>query len=408
MNIEGVRMALRGVVANRMRSALTMLGVLIGVAAVIVLIAVGAGSAAASEARLKALGSNTLTVSAGGLGQGARGGTQARNIQLTDADLTALADASQAPDITAVVPLINAPTQTATYAGASTSIGQTVGTTPAYSTVRNAAVQAGSFITQDDLDNHANVVVIGTTVAKNLLGADANPNLLIGQPIKIGAQTYFVAGVLKPKGSNGFQDQDDIAILPTTTIRDHLVGEAGPISQAVVQATNANATTPAESEILTILVARHSGATANSFRVQNQAALLQTQAANNRTFTVLLASVAAISLLVGGIGVMNIMLVSVTERTREIGIRKAIGAPKRAIIGQFLTEAVLLSLIGGLLGVVVGITGSHFRIVGITPVVQPYSVVLAVVVAVATGLFFGIYPASRAAALRPIEALRYE
>ena len=408
MNIEGVRMALRGVIANRMRSALTMLGVLIGVAAVIVLIAVGAGSAAASEARLKALGSNTLTVSAGGLGQGARGGTQARNIQLTVADLTALADASQAPDITAVVPLINAPTQTATYAGASTSIGQTVGTTPAYSTVRNAAVQAGSFITQDDLDNHANVVVIGTTVAKNLLGADANPNLLIGQPIKIGAQTYFVAGVLKPKGSNGFQDQDDIAILPTTTIRDHLVGEAGPISQAVVQATNANATTPAESEILTILVARHSGATANSFRVQNQAALLQTQAANNRTFTVLLASVAAISLLVGGIGVMNIMLVSVTERTREIGIRKAIGAPKRAIIGQFLTEAVLLSLIGGLLGVVVGITGSHFRIVGITRVVQPYSVVLAVVVAVATGLFFGIYPASRAAALRPIEALRYE
>ena len=159
MNIESIRMALRGVLANRMRSALTMLGVLIGVGAVIVLIAVGAGSAVASEARLKALGSNTLTVSAGGLGQGNRGGTQARNIQLTDADLTALADKTQAPDITAVVPLINAPSQTATYAGASTPVGQTIGTAPAYSTVRNAGVQAGTFFTQSDVDNHSNVVV---------------------------------------------------------------------------------------------------------------------------------------------------------------------------------------------------------------------------------------------------------
>ena len=408
MNVESIRMALRGVLANRMRSALTMLGVLIGVGSVIVLIAVGAGSAAASEARLKALGSNTLTVSAGGLGQGNRGGTQARNIQLTDADLAALGDKTQAPDITAVVPLINAPTQSATYAGASASVGQTIGTTPAYEKIRNASVQAGAFFTQDDVDNHTNVIVIGTTVGNNVLGADANPNLLIGQPLKIGAQSYIVSGVLKPKGSNGFQDQDDIVIMPTTTLRDHIVGDAGTISQAIVQAKNGNATTPAQSEIQSILIARHSGATANSFRVQNQAALLQTQAANNRTFTVLLASVAAISLLVGGIGVMNIMLVSVTERTREIGIRKAIGAPKEAIIGQFITEAVFLSFIGGLLGVAAGIVGSQFRIVGITPVVQPYSVVLALAVAVATGLFFGIYPASRAAALRPIEALRYE
>jgi putative ABC transport system permease protein len=274
--------------------------------------------------------------------------------------------------------------------------------------VRSAPVQSGTFLTQDDIDNHANVAVVGTTVAQNLLGAGANPNALLGQPVKIGAQTYVVSGILKSKGSNGTQDQDDIVILPETTIQDHIVGDTGTISQAVVQATNAAATTPAQAEISSILVARHNGATTSSFRILNQASLLQTQDANNRTFTVLLASVAAISLLVGGIGVMNIMLVTVTERTREIGIRKAIGAPKSAIVGQFLVEAVLLSLMGGVLGVAGGLAGSHFKIVGIQPVVQPYSVILAVVVAVATGLFFGIYPASRAAALRPIEALRYE
>jgi putative ABC transport system permease protein len=408
MNLESIRIAIRGVIANRMRSALTMLGIFIGVGAVIVLVAVGAGSAVASEARLKALGSNTLTVTAGGFGQGNRGSTQSRNIALTAADVTALSDKTQAPDIAAVVPIISAPSQTATYNGASATIGSTIGTTPNYATVRSAPVQSGTFLTQDDIDNHANVAVVGTTVAQNLLGAGANPNALLGQPVKIGAQTYVVSGILKSKGSNGTQDQDDIVILPETTIQDHIVGDTGTISQAVVQATNAAATTPAQAEISSILVARHNGATTSSFRILNQASLLQTQDANNRTFTVLLASVAAISLLVGGIGVMNIMLVTVTERTREIGIRKAIGAPKSAIVGQFLVEAVLLSLMGGVLGVAGGLAGSHFKIVGIQPVVQPYSVILAVVVAVATGLFFGIYPASRAAALRPIEALRYE
>ena len=408
MNIESIRMALRGVMANRMRSALTMLGILIGVGSVIILIAVGAGSASASEARLKALGSNTLTVSAGGFGQGNRGGTQARNIQITDTDLAAIADKTQAPDVVSVVPVLSAPAQTAAYAGASTPIGQTLGTAVSYQPVKNATTQAGSFFTQDDIDNHTNVVVIGTTVAKNLLGPTANPNTLVGQPLKVGAQTYIVTGVLTSKGSNGAQDQDDIVLMPYTTMRDHITGDTGSVSSAIVQAKNADATTPAQTEVQTVLVARHTGATTSSFRILNQASLLATQDANNKTFTVLLASVAAISLLVGGIGVMNIMLVSVTERTREIGIRKAIGAPKESIVGQFLTEAVLLTFLGGLAGVAVGLVGSHFRIVGIQPVVQTYSVFLSVGVAVFTGLFFGIYPASRAAALRPIDALRFE
>ena len=408
MSLESIRMAFRGVVANRMRSALTMLGILIGVGSVIILIAVGAGSAAASEARLRALGSNTLTVSAGGFGQGNRGGTQSRNIQVTDADLKALADKTQAPDVVAVVPVANASSQTAAYAGASTAIGQTLGTSVSYQPVKNATTQAGSFFTQDDVDNHNNVVVIGTTVAKNLLGATADPNTLVGQPLKVGAQTYIVSGVLTSKGSNGAQDQDDIVLMPYTTLRDHITGNTGTVSQAIVQAKNADATTPAQTEVQSILVARHAGSTTSSFRILNQASLLATQNANNQTFTVLLASVAAISLLVGGIGVMNIMLVSVTERTREIGIRKAIGAPKESIIGQFLTEAVLLTFLGGLAGVAVGLAGAHFTIVGIKPAVQTYSVFLSVGVAVVTGLFFGIYPASRAAALRPIDALRFE
>ncbi len=409
MNLESIRMAVRGMLANRMRSALTMLGVLIGVGAVIILVAVGSGSAAAAAKSLEALGSNTLTVSAGGFGAGARGGTQSRGITITDNDVTALSDKTQLPDVSAVIPIVNGSTSSAaSFNGASTTPGSFIGTIAAYSPVRNAPVTAGRFLTDDDIANHNEVMVVGTTFAKNLLGATANPNALLNEQVQLGSQSLTVIGILKSKGSNGFQDQDDIVILPESVVRDFYTGNTGTVSQVIVQAETAAATTNVQAEITSLLQSRHTGSTATSFRVLNQASLLSTQADSNRTFTVLLGSVAAISLLVGGIGVMNIMLVTVTERTREIGIRKAIGARTSNIVSQFLTEAVLLSLLGGLLGVACGFIGSHFTIVGVKPVIETYSVVLAIGVSLAVGLFFGIYPASRAAKLRPIDALRHE
>jgi putative ABC transport system permease protein len=214
VNLESIRIALRGIVANRMRSALTMLGILIGVGAVIILVAVGAGSAAKARQSLAALGSNTLTVSAGGFGQGNRGGTQSRNLQINDADVTAISDKTQAPDVTAVVPIVTANNITASLSGSSAAVGQFLGTYPNYAAVRNAPVQAGAFFTADDLANHANVAVVGTTVAKNLLGATADPNSIVGNNVQFGNHTITIIGVLKAKGSNGFQDQDDIAMLP--------------------------------------------------------------------------------------------------------------------------------------------------------------------------------------------------
>jgi putative ABC transport system permease protein len=408
VNGESVRIALQGIAANRLRSALTMLGILIGVASVIVLVAVGSGSAAQNRKRLEALGSNTLTISQGGFGFGNRGGTQSSDLRLTDGDVAALSDPAQAPSIKAVVPVMTVRNVTLSYDGASATPPQILGTTAAYASVRNAAVTDGHFIDDDEVENHDKVVVIGTTVAKNLLGDTRDPATLLGAEIQMGAQKVTVVGILKSKGSNGAQDQDDVLLLPYTVVRDNFGGTPGKVDQIIVQAKGRKATDSAQSEVSSVLLARHTRATANSYLVLNQASLLQTQDASNRTFTVLLGAVAAISLLVGGIGVMNIMLVTVTERTREIGIRKAIGARRSHILGQFLVESTLLSLLGGLLGVAAGVIGSHIEIVGIQPVLEPYAIALAFGVAVGVGLFFGIYPANRAASLRPIDALRHE
>ncbi|HEV7524871.1 MAG TPA: ABC transporter permease, partial [Acidimicrobiia bacterium] len=396
------------IVANKMRSGLTTLGILIGVASVIILVGVGSGSAAASRKQLEGLGSNTLTVITGGFGFGARGGTQSRRVQITTADVKALQDRQNAPDITEVVPSVNVSSAVTVLDGASTTPSQVQGTTPNFSAVRNYPVQYGNFFTQQDYDAHANVVVLGQTVVKNLLGEQADLASVVGRTIKIGGKSFSIIGVFKSKGSNGINDQDNLAILPLTTVRDTLTGNTGTVDGLTVQASSANATSAAQSEVTSVLLAQHKGSTQSDYLVLNQASLLSTQAQNNRTFTVLLGAVAGISLLVGGIGVMNIMLVTVTERTREIGIRKAIGAQHSHILTQFLVEAVLLAGIGGLLGVAVGIAGTHFKIVNVQPVVEPYSVFLAFGFAVFTGLFFGSYPANRAATLRPIDALRYE
>jgi putative ABC transport system permease protein len=430
--VEAARFAVRGVTGNKMRSALTTLGILIGVAAVIILVAVGTGSSAAVQSQISSLGSNTLTVSSSQGGTGGRGGggfpggggfrvpgggggaasttvdsgTRTRVAQLTVEDASALLNSSEAPDVLSVAPTVNASSVTATYTGATHSVSTFTGTTPSYLKNDNSTVQAGAAFTDTDYTARRRVALLGSTVAEDLAGG--NGRSIVGKTVQFNGIEFTVLGVLAEKGSTGPQDQDDRVIAPLTSVQDALTGY-GSISSISVKATSAETVTSATSQVTDILNARHKvTASTADFTVSSASSFLAAATSSNKTFTVLLASVAAISLLVGGIGVMNIMLVTVTERTREIGIRKAIGAQKFDIVTQFLMEAVLLSVFGGLMGVVVGLIGSRFDIVGVTPVVAPYSVFLAFGVSVVVGLFFGLYPANRAASLRPIDALRYE
>jgi putative ABC transport system permease protein len=403
---DNVRAAIRGLSANKLRSALTVLGILIGVGAVIILVAVGNGSSQAVQNRIKLLGTNTITIlNRGRFGRGpSTGGTQTRAATITLADVNRLQDPSQAPDIASVSPVVSS-SLTADYGAASTSVTVT-GTTPTFIGAEDYQLQAGRQLTSADITSHAPVVVIGQDLVTNLYNAGTNP---IGTQISFGAARFTVVGVLASKGSSGGQDLNGIAIVPYTTAEDELTGYVTSFTELIVQAASANGVNNAEQEAADVLASANQTSTANlPFTLINEDSLLATSASTNQTFTVLLGAVAAISLLVGGIGIMNIMLVTVTERTREIGIRKAIGAPRGAILGQFLTEAVMLSLLGGIAGVGIGLIGAQFRIVGVKPVVAPTSIIEAFVVAVAVGVFFGLYPANRAASLRPIDALRHE
>nr|WP_196790942.1 ABC transporter permease [Motilibacter aurantiacus] len=428
---ESARFAVRGVAANKLRSALTTLGILIGVAAVIILVAVGTGSSRAVADSISALGSNVLTVSASAGGTGGRGGaggfggggfpgapggaaggtgvdsgTQTRNAALTLEDAQALVDDELAPSVLSVAPVVSASSVTATYEGATHTVSTFTGTSPSYLRNDNDTLQAGSAFSDSDYSERRRVALLGVTVAQELVGGTGLE--AVGKTVQFNGVEFTVLGVLAEKGSTGPQDSDDRVIAPLPAVQDTLTGY-GSLNSISVKATSADTVDAAQSEVAAILNGRHrvTSATAD-YTIRSSASALSAATSSNQTFTVLLASVAAISLLVGGIGVMNIMLVTVTERTREIGIRKAIGAGKGDIVSQFLLEAVLLSVLGGLGGVAVGIVGSRFEIVGVRPVVAPYSVALAFGVSVAVGLFFGLYPANRAASLRPIDALRYE
>jgi putative ABC transport system permease protein len=396
-----LRSALRGLSANKLRSGLTVLGILIGVGAVILLVAVGNGSAVAIQDRLQSLGTNTLTVSATG-GQGGLGTrSSAQSLTLEVAD--ALADPVTAPDVATVSPVQSTSTTVATVAS-STTVSVT-GTVPTWFSATNSPVGVGAAFTAADVDDHAKVAVIGATTADNLF-PDDDP---LGKTLRIGGSTYTVVGVLESKDSNGPSDSNDVVVAPITTVRDTVAGY-GALSSITVQATSPDTVDVAQAEITAILDARlHiTDSSSATYRVFNQAQLLEASTSTADTFTVLLGAVAAISLLVGGIGVTNIMLVTVTERTREIGIRKALGARRGSILGQFLAEATILSLVGGALGVLVGVVGTRVTIAGVEPVLVPASILLAFGVSAAIGLFFGSYPANRAARLLPIEALRYQ
>jgi putative ABC transport system permease protein len=404
MGGETLRIALNGIFANKLRSGLTILGMTIGVASVIVLIAVGNGSSKAVQSSIEALGTNVLLVESGFSFGGSTASAAAAPVSLTIADANAINNKSQAPDVEAAAPSVSA-SPTLVYNGTSYSPSSFVGTTPPYATAHDYTVQTGTFFTNQQVKDHARVVVLGPTVVSELFdGADP-----VGDTIQINGVDFQVIGVTTPKGTNGVTNEDDVAFAPITAVQDELTGY-GSINSITVQAKSEADLNTAEAEVTSIIEQDHNVTdTADpGFEVINQGSLLSASSSTSGVFTTLLGEVAAISLLVGGIGVMNIMLVSVTERTREIGIRKAIGARRSDILTQFLTEAVLVSTFGGVTGVALGIIGSQFKIAGVHPAIALYSVFLAFGAAILTGLFFGTYPASRAAAMRPIEALRFE
>jgi putative ABC transport system permease protein len=412
---EALRIAFAGLLANRLRSSLTMLGILIGVAAVILLVAVGNGASVQINNQIQGLGANVIYVypanarSAGGVSQGF--GTSQT---LTMADVDALNSGQQDPDVVAAIPIAQSGGQI-TYANQN-YFAPTTGTTTAFPQVRNYQIAEGSFFTADDVTSQHRVVVIGQTVVDNLF-ASTDP---VGQTIKINRQSFRVIGVFAAKGGSGLGSQDNVVVAPITAVWAYLSGNRGGknISQIVASASSAGTVTQAESEITTVLLQRHQigDPTLADFQIQSQQDILNQANSIATALTLVLGAIAGISLVVGGIGIMNIMLVTVTERTREIGIRKAIGARWRDILTQFLIEAMVLSGLGGALGIAIGAAlaaeAPHIPAIASSsfppPVVSVPSVLLAFGVSVGIGLFFGIYPANRAARLHPIEALRHE
>jgi len=402
--IEILRIAGDALLRNKMRSLLTMLGIIIGVGAVIAMVAIGQGAQVSVDAQISSLGSNILMVfpgsmSRGGVMSGAQTGTT-----LTEEDQQAVKE--QCPAVAYVSPQIRTGAQVV-YGDQNwgTSIqGGTVG----FFNIRDWKLDEGDLFADADVRAATKVCIIGQTVVQQLFeGTDP-----VGQTVRIRNIPFRVIGTLKPKGQNAMgQDQDDLIIVPYTTLQKRLIGQTR--SWGFIVSANSKADIPlAQQQITDLLRMRHKLGPNddNDFTIRNQTEIADAQSATTKIMTTLLASIASVSLLVGGIGIMNIMLVSVTERTREIGVRMSIGARKRDILTQFLMEAIVMSLLGGLLGIGLGVTGSGIisKIAGWPTFITSNSILLAVFFSMAVGVFFGFYPARKASLLHPIDALRYE
>ena len=401
-----IRVAFRALVRNKMRAALTMLGIIIGVSAVIAMVSIGQGASASVQAQIESIGTNLLFVSAGAQNVGGvRSGTgDSGTNTLTVEDLEAIR--REVPSVSMVTPAINARSQL--VAGNMNWNTSVQGVSEQYPEVRKWSVQSGAFFTDADVRTAARVIVIGQTIADNMFpGMDA-----VGQTLRVSNLPFRVVGVMVRKGQDqGGRDQDDIAFAPYTTVQKKVLGNTR-VQIAYVSAITEDATYTAQSQIGELLRQRHK-LTSNEpddFTVRNMTDVAEAANETSKTMTILLACIAGVSLLVGGIGIMNIMLVSVTERTREIGIRMAIGARSSAVRSQFLIESIVLSLTGGTIGILLGI-GLSLAIpamLGWPTLVSMMAIVGSVLFSVAVGVFFGYYPARKAASLDPIEALRYE
>jgi putative ABC transport system permease protein len=404
--VESFIESLGTLTVNKLRTGLAMLGIVIGIGSVIALVSLGQATQQSIQSQIQSLGANLLTVSPGAQRVGGVQGAQGGRTSLTEEDAKAIESSTQITTIKNVSPEFQQRAQVTT--GGNNTNTQIVGVTPVYTEVHKVSIATGVFITQRDVDQMTKVAVIGPQVVTDLFGEGANA---VGQKIRIKGQSFTIVGVTTSKGGSGFLNQDDIIFAPLSTVQKQLFG-ANYVSSIALEAKSPDVMVTAQDQVGYLLLARHkfSDPTQADFSIMNQQDIIKTVAATTGMFTSLLSGIAAISLLVGGIGIMNIMLVTVTERTREIGLRKALGAKKRTITTQFLIESIILTFTGGVIGIIFGIITSYIisKVTNSGFVIAPNSILLAFGVSAGIGILFGWYPAKRAANLQPIEALRYE
>lgn len=391
---------------NKMRTGLAALGIIIGIGSVIALISIGQGSQQSIQNQIQSLGANLLTISPGGARSVGVQSAPGSNTTLTLSDAQAISTSPKITTINSVSPEYSKRFQL--IAGGNNSNTTVLGVYPEYESIHKLSLSSGNFVTSRDVDSMSKVAVLGPTTATNLFGEGVDP---VGQSLRIGKQNFKVIGVTVAKGGSGFNNPDDMVYVPLSTMQKQLAG-VNYLSSIAVQAKSSDVMVAAQDELGYLLLDLHhkTSPTDADFTIMSQQEILSTVSQVTGTFTTLLGGIAGISLLVGGIGIMNIMLVTVTERTREIGLRKALGAKKKTIITQFLVESVILTFFGGILGMIFGVSVSYALSVFMNfPVsISPTSILLSMGVSGIIGIVFGLYPARRATSLQPIEALRWE